>query len=196
MINEGDSIDIDPCAGRKYYADITFLDTDGNKIPNQHVENGRRSYAHFRVSNGTMYHQSGTEIGTENLTEKGLTVEWNGVIFVNPPFSEKKQWLRKAVESVEYGHAKRVNFVTPDSTDTKSWWHEYIAEYANLIWFSRGRINYNSPVGHEPEPWHCSETDNVTFGTAVSVFGSEPPRKTLEAMANTGQLVKSVDYDR
>lgn len=191
MIEAGDTITLDPCSGRSYLCDITYLDENGEKIEIELIERGYK-YDSFNVSDGSQFHQAKTNIGNVNRTKDGLTQKWFGTVFVNPPFSKKKEWLRKAIEAIEYNHADRVYFVTPDSTDTKSWWHEYIAEYANYIWFSRGRINYKSPIGHEPMPHKCVNTNNVTFGTAVSVFGSDPPENTLECMKQNGQLVKTV----
>lgn len=127
-----------------------------------------------------------------NIHANGLIENWAGTVFVNPPFSDKGEWLEKVVEESKTENVECIYFVSPDSTDTKSWWHKYIAQYADYIWFSKGRINYISPKGMEPKPEKKTETDSVTFGTAISIFG-EPSEQTLRNMNRTGQLVVSYD---
>jgi phage N-6-adenine-methyltransferase len=129
-----------------------------------------------------------TNIGERNLTEDddGLSSEWEGTIFVNPPFSEKKDWLAKCVEEHEAGNTDTIYFVTPDSTDTQSWWHEYIAPHADYILFFHGRQGYIDPDTGKVEIY-------VTFGTAMSIYG-EPPRETLEALNEEGHLVEAVSF--
>lgn len=132
-----------------------------------------------------------TKIALDNRTENGLDIDYKGITFINPPFSDKSKWLAKAVEEYLKGNTHCIYFVTPDSTDVKSWWHTYIANSADYIWFSKGRINYISPEGFEPNPERKTETSNVTFGTALSIFGN-PEKRTLENLKENGQLVKTV----
>lgn len=110
-------------------------------------------------------------------------VEWHGRVFVNPPFSQKEDWLEKVIE--ERDNTAAIFVVTPDSTDTKGWWHKYIAEYADYIWFSKGRISYIDPDTGE-------QMGSPTFGTAISVFG-EPGDETLARMDENGQLLQTVN---
>jgi len=125
-----------------------------------------------------------TTIGRDaNYTkaDDGLTKKWHGRVFVNPPFSDKKSWLQKAIS--EKDRTEAIFVLTPDGTDTKSWWHEYIAAEADYIWFSRGRISYINPDTGE-------KAKNPTFGTAISIFG-EPGEETLERMSERGQLLQT-----
>lgn len=128
----------------------------------------------------------GTSIGSTNLTEDddGLSQDWSGTVFVNPPFSAKSAFLEKCIEQHESGNTDTIYVVTPDSTDTISWWHEYIASHANYILFFEGRKSYIDPDTGSP-------AGSPTFGTALSVFG-EPPQATLSALAQAGHLVQTV----
>lgn len=136
-----------------------------------------------------------SDIGTVNFTKEddGLSKTWSGRVFVNPPFSQKSDWLGKVID--ERDNTEVVFVVTPDSTDTKSWWHNYIAEYADYIWFSRGRIAYIVPEEHAdefPEYEGGEQANSPTFGTAISIFG-EPGDDTLERLSDNGQLLQTYE---
>lgn len=136
-----------------------------------------------------------TEIGDINYTEEddGLSKEWSGRVFVNPPFANKSAWLQKAVE--EQSNTEVIFVLTPDSTDTISWWHKYIAAEADYIWFSEGRISYIVPEIHADkfDNYDAGQMANSpAFGTAISIFG-EPEQKTLERLDKNGQLLKTVN---
>lgn len=135
-----------------------------------------------------------TTIGQDaNYTDldNGLTKKWHGRVFVNPPFSDKKSWLQKAIS--EKDRTEAIFVLTPDGTDTKSWWHEYIAAEADYIWFSRGRVSYVVPEARAYlfDKYEGGETaGSPTFGTAISIFG-EPGEETLERMSERGQLLQT-----
>jgi phage N-6-adenine-methyltransferase len=127
-----------------------------------------------------------TNHATENLRledgDDGLSEDWYGVTFVNPPFSYKSEWLEKTVSEIESGNAETVIVLTPDSTDTVSWWHKYIAPNAEVVCFCEGRISY-CVDGEKKE--------NPTFGTAISVFG-DVPEDLLDMLQDWGHVVRTV----
>jgi len=128
-----------------------------------------------------------TDIGSENYCiergEDGLVEDWHGRVFVNPPFSYKSDWLEKATNEVASGRVETAVVLTPDSTDTKSWWHEYIAPEAEYICFCEGRVSYYDSGERAGSP---------TFGTAISVFGRAPP-SLVEELSDWGHVVRSVE---
>ncbi|OYR54982.1 DNA N-6-adenine-methyltransferase [Halorubrum halodurans] len=132
----------------------------------------------------------GTSIGREynfTIEDDGLSQLWPGVVFCNPPFSQKSDWLEKAVDQYRSGVSSLVFVLTPDSTDTKSWWHEYIAGTADYVWFSRGRINFVNP--DKPDGG-----SGATFGTAISIYGN-CPENLLRWFSEEGHLVRSVTVE-
>ncbi len=134
------------------------------------------------------------DINYRNESVDGLEAEWSGRVFVNPPFSNKAEWLAKTIDERDKGNIECAFVLTPDGTDTLSWWHEYIAAEADYIWFSEGRVSYVVPAArsHLFDKYEGGETaDNPTFGTAISIFG-EPGDETLERMNENGQLLQTV----
>ena len=85
----------------------------------------------------------------------GLSIDWGGVNFVNPPYGRQIfKWIEKGYE--EYQKGKTVVFLIPSRTDTK-WWHDFIMK-ANEIRFIRGRLKFDD--GKSPAP----------FPSAIVVF--------------------------
>lgn len=115
--------------------------------------------------------------------QNGLELPWMGTVFVNPPFGHKAKWLNRTIGAVENGNARTVIVLTPDSTDTKSWWHEYIAPHSNLVCFLEGRLSYLDSDG--------VKQGSPTFGTAISVFGYYPPM-LIETLQEWGHVVRTM----
>ena len=78
----------------------------------------------------------------------GLSMEWGGVNFVNPPYSQIKAWCKKSYE--EWGKGKTVVMLIPSRTDT-SYWHDYIMK-ASEIRFIRGRLKFGDSKNSAPFP--------------------------------------------
>lgn len=83
-----------------------------------------------------------------NPTFDGLAVEWGGVNFVNPPYSQLKQWMFKGLEEAKKG--KTVVFLIPARTDTAAW-HD-VAMKADEIRFIRGRLRFSGAKHNAPFP--------------------------------------------
>lgn len=78
----------------------------------------------------------------------GLNIDWKDRNFVNPPYKNIKDWIKKGYE--EYKKGKLVVFLIPARTDT-SYFHIYIYPYAELR-FIRGRLKFNDQKGSAPFP--------------------------------------------
>lgn len=88
------------------------------------------------------------------VTENGLLRDWSGeTVFMNPPYSQCKEWMRKAYGSSFDGAT--VVCLVPSRTDTE-WWHEYAMK--GEIRFVRGRIKFG-----------CSE-NSAPFPSAIVIF--------------------------
>lgn len=86
--------------------------------------------------------------------QDGLTQEWRGVCWMNPPYGRTiGKWVKKAYESAQAGAT--VVCLLPARVDT-AWWHDYCEK--GQYQFVRGRLKFN---GHK---W------NAPFPSAVVVF--------------------------
>lgn len=92
-------------------------------------------------------------------TKDGLG-DWGLRNYVNPPFSEKDKWVKKAVEQQKKG--KLTVMLLPVDTST-SLFHDWILPNAEIRWV-RGRLRF------EPQ------NTPVKFGTMICVFH---PRATF-----------------
>ena len=84
--------------------------------------------------------------------EDGLSIDWQGEsIFVNPPYSDAANWIKKA--SVEASKGKTIVMLINAITDTKAF-HEYIYGKAEIR-FIAGRIKFinpENPAKRTPNP--------------------------------------------
>lgn len=96
------------------------------------------------------------------IEEDGLSKSWaNESVFVNPPYSNIGEWVRKAyIESTE--NNALVVLLIPARTDTK-YWHQYIMESATTIYFVKGRLKFENGSLQKP--------NSAPFPSAVVVFG-------------------------
>lgn len=78
----------------------------------------------------------------------GLEREWGQRTFVNPPYSEIKEWVRYAYEQAQMG--KTVVMLIPSRTDTR-YWHNYVMK-AKEIRFIKGRLKFGGSKNSAPFP--------------------------------------------
>ncbi len=74
----------------------------------------------------------------------GLAQDWgDNVCFVNFPYSQAKAWARKCVDSAAAGAL--VVVLCAARTDTG--WFQYLASYATVVRFIKGRLAFVGPNG-------------------------------------------------
>lgn len=74
--------------------------------------------------------------------------EWNGTVFMNPPYGRGiGEWVKKAFDSAMGGAV--VVCLLPARTDTK-WWHDYCMK--GNIRFIRGRLKFGDGKNSAPFP--------------------------------------------
>ena len=101
--------------------------------------------------------------------DDGLSQEWNGVCWMNPPYGRTiSDWMKKAYSS-SLNNATVVCLV-PSRTDT-NWWHDFAM--MGEIRFIKGRLKFG---GHK---------NSAPFPSAVVVF--RPPTVKMPRPRNAPQ---------
>jgi hypothetical protein len=78
----------------------------------------------------------------------GLSIEWKNCNFINPPYSNISNWIKKAYEESLKG--KVCVMLIPSRTDTR-YWHNYIMK-AKEIRFIKGRLRFGDAKENAPFP--------------------------------------------
>ncbi len=82
------------------------------------------------------------------INEDGLIQDWDGIVFMNPPYGrEVGKWIKKVYEESQKGTT--VVCLIPSRTDT-AYWHDYVMR--GEIRFIRGRIYFGTGTGPAPFP--------------------------------------------
>jgi len=110
---------------------------------------------------------------TEN--DDGLRQEWFGQVWCNPPFSDKGDWLKKAID--ERDNYERCIMLIPVDTSTE-WFHRYVTA-ADYVCFDGSRISFVKPDG--------TQGNSPNFGTMFVVFG-ELNDDLQEALEKRGSI--------
>jgi phage N-6-adenine-methyltransferase len=84
--------------------------------------------------------------------DNGLTQQWNGKVWLNPPYSQDRLGLfvDKMVEERSAGRVTEAIMLTNNYTDT-GWFHK-ACEIADALCFTRGRIKFAGANGAECAP--------------------------------------------
>jgi len=78
----------------------------------------------------------------------GLNVSWKDRNFVNPPYKNLADWVKKSYEESKTG--KTCVMLIPSRTDTR-WWHDYVMK-ASEIRFIKGRLKFDEHKFSAPFP--------------------------------------------
>ena len=93
----------------------------------------------------------------DTIDSDGLTKEWNFKrIWINPPFTNKQQFLAKAVESLHKYHNEIYILLSTEALTTK-WFHELTKGVGGIIYLPNGRVKFESGLGKKiyiTDVWH------------------------------------------
>jgi transcriptional regulator with XRE-family HTH domain len=97
----------------------------------------------------------------------GLTEDWAGdLVFVNPPYSQLLQWLRRAHDQWLKGNVASVICLIPVRTDS-AWFHETLSADAE-IYLLRGRVRFLDMRG---------KTQHTPFSLMLLTLGATAEQK-------------------
>jgi hypothetical protein len=114
------------------------------------------------------------------VDDDDLSQPWHGNVWLNPPFSNKLPWYRKAVNELEAGNVDTVIALAP--VDTSTQWFQNWYSKAELICWLEGR------------DWYVAD-GSPSFNTTVGVFG-DYPTELHETLARKGVCTVVADDPR
>ena len=102
--------------------------------------------------------------------DDGLSQEWAGKVWMNPPYAKGdiEPFVAKLVAEFQSGNVKAAIMLTNNSADTE-WFHK-AASHANAICLTRGRIKFEDPNSDRGAPLQGQAY--FYFGPGVKKFVS------------------------
>lgn len=100
----------------------------------------------------------GHKTAKEIMLTNGDGLEWNGRVWLNPPYSEVGRWLDMLAE-----HRRGIALVFA-RTDTK--WAQRHFEHADSVFFMKGRIKFLNDK--------FEESTNAGHGSMFLAYGEKP----------------------
>lgn len=150
--------------------------------PQDHIERARQVLGGFDLdpASSELANQCVKAERIFTIDDDGLSQEWAGRVWMNPPYSQPHiaQFMDKLATEYESGNVIEAIALTHNYTDT-AWFHRG-AKACDAICFTRGRIGFVNPEGKRAAP---------TQGQAFSYFG--PNVDTFaKAFAEVGFVVE------
>jgi len=113
------------------------------------------------------------------IAENGMSKDWVGKVWLNPPFSDKVRWYKKLIAERKAGNCTLGVALCPVDTSTQ-WFQNWFAQ-ADLICWLEGR------------DWYVAD-GQPSFNTAVGVFGESPP-ELLDVLGGLGTVTQPLYED-
>lgn len=108
-----------------------------------------------------------------SIMDDGLTKEWKGRVFCNPPSGEEYEWVEKCAN---HGNAIAMLF---SKSDTKCF-HDIILRYATAILWIKGRVKFHYSNG--------KRADSAMLASMIVAFNHENA-KVLEKSGIVGSFL-------
>lgn len=109
-----------------------------------------------------------------SLEDDGLTREWRGRVYLNPPYSYPavEQFCQRLVEEYNAGKVKQAIVLVNNSTDS-AWFHD-LARACGAFCLTRGRVRYwgpNSAQARQGQAFFYLGPARAAFMREFSAFG-------------------------
>jgi phage N-6-adenine-methyltransferase len=94
----------------------------------------------------------------EGYTVGGLSREWYGRVWLNPPYGDKARvWVERLAK-----HGNGVALIPPRAGS--NWFHDVVFDRADAVLFLRGRIAFIHPETQQPMKGNNSDSCLVAYG--------------------------------
>lgn len=84
--------------------------------------------------------------------DDGLSREWHGCVFMNPPYgAEIDKWTKKLTDEITAGRVSQAIALVPARTDT-AWWNDLVNTGWPVVHFFKGRLRFSEARNGAPFP--------------------------------------------
>lgn len=118
--------------------------------------------------------------------DDGLTQDWPDCpTFINPPYSQIKKWINKAIKEYEKRthnfskHPEPIVLLVPARIDTM-WFHEIANRPYTKIVFIKGRLKFNNTKTNAPFPSAIIILSPSSYIDFLYTFGTLIPSWTID----------------
>lgn len=100
----------------------------------------------------------------DTIETDGLKNDWSNYhkIWINPPFTMKKEFISKAVYTYKIDKSKEIYILVPITFLTTKIFHNIIKDVGFKLYIPSGRINFESGLG--------KKSKSPAFGTVIIVL--------------------------
>lgn len=122
--------------------------------------------------------------------ECGLSAEWMGRVWLNPPYSNVHEWLTKFI-----AHGNGITLV---NARPETQWFQRLAAEASAVHWLRGRIQFDMPAGPSKHPTVGSVLVAYGEANAAALLASGLPGIVMgvqSSISNSSLSSTSVEYD-
>lgn len=103
----------------------------------------------------------------------GLDKPWYGKVWLNPPFSNKKEWIRKARQEIDNGNCERIFILLPMAFETMLWQEQILGKA--IIHIPNRRISFidgntlkqKADIPFTSVLFEMNKTGSAPFGSAL-----------------------------
>lgn len=141
----------------EWYTPAKYIDMARTVMGSIDVDPASNEYAQRTVGASQYY----------TAENSGLKKEWNGNVWMNPPYSnpEVQQFADKIINEYQSGRTKEAVVLTNNSGDTG--WHQALQNACAAMCIVRGRIRFESPTRNSNSP---------AMGQSFFYFGDDVER--------------------
>lgn len=93
------------------------------------------------------------------IEDDGLRQQWEGRVWMNPPYAHAGKWLHKLAE-----HGTGTAFVFA-RTETRAW-HDHVWPHATGLFFLRGRVAFHYSDGRQAKSPAAAPSVFISYGIA------------------------------
>jgi phage N-6-adenine-methyltransferase len=121
------------------------------------------------------------------ITDNGLTKDWYGNIWLNPPYNDLSSWVNKLIDEIERRHVSSAIMLSHNGTDSR--WFDLALEWAASVCFVRGTFQFLDGNGEERVQRSAWGSVFFYYGREAKVFEDvfcqigncfRPPRRHYE----------------